>query len=184
MTNPVIEAIKARRSIRKYLPEPLKEEELAAILEAGAYAPSAHNDQSWHFTLVRNRELLEEISAKSKALMADNGTDWVRDMGRNPQFHLFYRAPAVVVVSMRKNALSPLVDCSAAIENMLLAAESLDIGSCWIGLARYYFALPECRAALKLPEGYEPCYAVTFGYKGQRPSRALPRKADAVNYID
>jgi nitroreductase len=184
MTNPVLEAIKSRRSIRKYLPEPLKEEELAAILEAGSYAPSAHNDQSWHFTVVRNKELLDEISAKSKALMAEQQTDWVRTMGSNKLFHVFYHAPAVVVVSMRKDALSPLVDCSAAIENMLLAAESLDVGSCWIGLARYYFSLPDCRGRLKLPEGYEPCYAVALGRKGQRPSRALPRRKDAVNYID
>jgi nitroreductase len=184
MTNQVLETIRSRRSIRKYLPEPLKEEELTAILEAGAYAPSAHNDQSWHFTVVRNKALLEEMNAKSKALMAENKADWVREMGANPQFHLFYHAPAVIVVSMRKAALSPLVDCSAAIENMLLAAESLDVGTCWIGLARYYFSLPESRAALKLPEGYEPCYAVTLGYKGQRPSRALPRKAPPVTFID
>jgi nitroreductase len=184
MTNQVLEVIKSRRSIRKYLPEQLKEGELAAILEAGAYAPSAHNDQSWHFTVVRNKELLEAVSAKSKALMAENKTDWVREMGRNAQFHLFYHAPVVVIVSMRKDALSPLVDCSAAIENMLLAAESLDIGSCWIGLARYYFSLPECRAGLELPDGYEPCYAVALGRKGQRPSRALPRRKGAVTYID
>jgi nitroreductase len=72
----------------------------------------------------------------------------------------------------------------AAIENMLLAAESLDIGSCWIGLARYYFTLADEVAKLKLPEGYEPCYAVTLGYKGARPKNALPRKADAVNFIE
>ena len=184
MTNQVLEAIKSRRSIRKYLPEPLKQEELDAILEAGAYAPSAHNDQPWHFTVVRDKALLDRISAKSKELMAEQGTDWVRTMGQNRLFHLFYHAPAVVIVSMRKEALSPLVDCSAAIQNMLLAAESLDIGSCWIGLARYYFSLKEEVAALGLPEGYEPCYAVTLGYKGQRPSRALPRKAPPPNYID
>lgn len=184
MENPVLKAIKSRRSIRKYLPDPLKQEELDAILEAGAYAPSAHNDQSWHFTVIRDRALLDRISEKTKELMARQSTDWVKTMGENKLFHVFYHAPAVVVVSMRKDALSPLVDCSAAIENMLVAAESLDIGSCWIGLARYYFSLKEELPRLKVPEGYEPCYAVTLGYKGQRPSRALPRRKDAVSYID
>jgi len=182
--NSVIENIKKRRSIRKYLPTPLKDSELKAILEAGAYAPSAHNDQSWHFTAVRNKELIDRISVKSKEVMAAQDPDWVNDLGKNKKFHLFYNAPAVIIVSMRKDAMSPLVDCSAAIENMLLAAESLDIGSCWIGLVRYYFTLKEEMPRLKIPDGYEPCYAVTLGYKARRSSRALPRKEGAVNYID
>ncbi len=182
--NLVLQTIRNRRSIRKYLPEQIKEAELQAILEAGLYAPSAHNDQSWHFTVIRNKELLDRISDKAKEKMAGQDAGWVRTMGQNKLFHLFYRAPAVIVVSMRKDAMSPLVDCSAAIENMLIAAESLDIGSCWIGLARYYFSITEELPRLKLPEGYEPCYAVTLGYKDQRPARALPRKEDVVSYID
>jgi len=182
--NQVLQTIKSRRSIRKYLPEQLKDAELQAILEAGAYAPSAHNEQSWHFTVIRNKELLDRMSSKAKKLMAAQETDWVKTMGTNKLFHVFYHAPVVIVVSMRKSAMSPMVDCSAAIENMLLAAESLDIGSCWIGLARYYFSIREELPRLKIPEGYEPCYAVTLGYKDQRPSKALPRKEGAVSYID
>jgi len=181
--NKVLETIKSRRSIRKYLPEQLKEAELAAILEAGAWAPSAHNDQSWHFTVIRNKELIDRISEKAKEQMAAQDSDWVRTMGRNKAFHIFYHSPAVIVVSMRKDAMSPLVDCSAAIENMLLAAESLAIGSCWIGLARYYFSLKDELPRLNIPAGYEPCYAVALGYKDQGPG-AQPRKKDAVNYID
>lgn len=184
MKNPVLEAIKNRRSIRRYLPDQIKDAELAAILEAGAYAPSAHNEQPWHFTVIRNRELLDRISDKSKELMAAQETDWIKKMGQNPDLHIFYKAPTVVVVSTRLGAMSPKVDCAAAIQNMLLAAESLDIGSCWIGLARYYFSLEAERPLLGIPDGYEPFYAVTLGYKAQRPSRALPRKKDLVNYLD
>src|SRR3989338_8753119 len=121
--NKVLETIKNRRSIRRYLPEPLKQGELDAILEAGLYAPSAHNDQPWHFTVIRDRALLDRISRLSKELMLKSDLDWMRAMGANESFHVFHNAPAVVVVAMRSNALSPLVDCSAAIENMLLAAE-------------------------------------------------------------
>lgn len=184
MTNQVLEVIKSRRSIRKYLPEQIKEEELQAILEAGLYAPSAHNDQSWHFTVIRNKELIDRISAKSKEIMAVQTTDWVREMGCNEKLHILYNAPAVIVVSMKKGTIAPMVDCCAAIENMLLAAESLDIGSCWIGLARYFFALKDEVAALNIPEGYEPCYTVALGYKGHRPAGALPRTAPPVTYID
>jgi len=184
MKNPVLEAIKNRRSIRRYLPDQIKDAELAAILEAGAYAPSAHNEQPWHFTVIRNRELLDRISDKSKELMAAQETDWIKKMGQNPDLHIFYKAPTVVLVSTRLGAMSPKVDCAAAIQNMLLAAESLDIGSCWVGLARYYFSLESELPLLGIPDGYEPFYAVTLGYKAQRPSRALPRKKDLVNYLD
>lgn len=182
--NKVLEVIKSRRSIRRYLPDPLKQEELDAILEAGLYAPSAHNDQPWHFTVIRDKALLDRISRLSKELMLKGDLDWMREMGANPQFHVFHNAPAVVVVSMRKDALSPLVDCSAAIENMLLAAESLDIGSCWIGLARFWFSMAEEVKRLNLPAGYDPCYAVTLGYKGHRPAKALPRRPGTVAYLD
>jgi len=182
--NNVIKTIKSRRSIRKYQPKPLKDAELKIILEAATYAPSAHNDQPWHFTVVRNRKLIDRISLKSKELMALQKTDWIKAMGNNKSFHLFYNAPVVIVVSMRKAAVAPLVDCSAAIENLLLAAESLDIGSCWIGLARYYFSLKDELPRLKLPENYEPCYAVALGYKAQRPSRSLPRKKGVISYLD
>lgn len=182
--NKVIEVIKNRRSIRKYLPDPLKKEELETIIEAGLYAPNAHNDQPWHFTVIRDKDLIDRISSVSKEGMAKSGMDWMREMAANEKFHVFYGAPAVVVVSMRKDAMSPLVDCSAAIENMLLAAESMDIGSCWIGLARFWFAAGDEVKKLGLPDGYEPCYAVAFGYKGHRPSKALPRKENAVAWID
>ena len=113
--NYVIENIRKRRSIRKYLSKPLKKSELQAIIEAGTYDPSAHNDQSWHFTVIRNRELIDRISAKSKEVMAAQKPEWVNAMGKNKKFHLFYNAPAVIIVSMRKDAMAPIVDCSAAI---------------------------------------------------------------------
>ncbi|HOX24055.1 MAG TPA: nitroreductase family protein, partial [Elusimicrobiales bacterium] len=149
--NKVLEAIKNRRSIRKYLPGQLKQAELDAILEAGSYAPSAHNDQPWHFTVIRDKELLDRISRLSKEGMLASKLDWMREMGANEGLHIFYHAPAVVIVSMRKDALSPLVDCSAAIQNMLVAAESMDIGSCWIGLARFWYSMPEEVKTLNLP---------------------------------
>ena len=76
------------------------------------------------------------------------------------------------------------VDCSAAIENMLIAAESLGIGSVWLGLMRFYYQQEEAREALGIPEGYEPFYSVAFGYKAEEQQPVMPpRIEDAVNYI-
>lgn len=181
--NEVIENIKKRRSIRKYLPEQIKEAELNEIIEAGMYAPSAHNDQSWHFTVIQNKELIDLISVKTKESMANSEVEWISKMGKNEKLHVFYNAPTVIIVSGRDGAYSPLIDCSAATQNMILAAESLNIGSCWNGLVRFFFGQKEEMGKLNIPEGYTPFYAVSFGYKQVTPSRALERKKDVVSYI-
>lgn len=181
--NEVIENIKKRRSIRKYLPEQIKEAELNEIIEAGMYAPSAHNDQSWHFTVIQNKELIDLISVKTKESMANSEVEWISKMGKNEKLHVFYNAPTVIIVSGRDGAYSPLIDCSAATQNMILTAESLNIGSCWNGLVRFFFGQKEEMGKLNIPEGYTPFYAVSFGYKQVTPSRALERKKDVVSYI-
>ena len=181
--NKVLETIKNRRSIRKYSSEQIKNEELDIILESAIYAPTGHNDQPWHFTVIQNKELIDEMSVESKKLMAESPVDWMAKMGKSEQLHLFYNAPTVIVVSGKKDAVSPLVDCCAAIQNMLIAAESLDIGSCWIGLVKFFFENPENVAKFNLPENYEPYYAVCFGYKGSLNNKAPERNKNVVNYI-
>lgn len=182
MTNPILEAIKSRRSVRKYKPEQISKPELSAILEAGSYAPSAHNMQSWHFTVVQNSELLNFISEQSKKGMQKSNMDWAVNLGLNENYHLFFHAPTVIFVSGNKNSISPLVDCSAAIQNLLLAAESLNIGSCWIGLVRFFFADADNISKLNLPTDYLPYYAVTLGYKSE-PNSVVERTVHSVNYI-
>jgi len=181
--NAVIENIKKRRSIRKYLPEQIKENQLNEIIEAGKYAPSAHNDQSWHFTVIQNKELIDFISAKAKESMSNSEVEWISKMGKSEKLHIFYNAPTVIIVSGKDEAFSSIVDCSAATENMILAAESLDIGSCWNGLVKYFFQYKDEMSKLNIPEGYTPFYAVSFGYKQDTPTKVLERKNNVVNYI-
>ena len=181
--NEVLETIKSRRSIRKYLPEQINNEELDIILESAIYAPTGHNDQPWHFTVIQNKELIDEMSAVSKKLMEESSVDWMVKMGKSEHLHLFYNAPTVIVVSGKKGTVSPFADCCAAIQNMLIAAESLDIGSCWIGLVKFFFENPENVKKLNLPENYEPYYAVCLGYKGSSNNVAPERNKNVVNYI-
>ncbi len=182
--NKVIEIIKSRRSIRKYSEEQIKDEELNTIIEAATFAPSGHNDQPWHFTVLQNKELMDYTSEKTKKLMTQSDEEWIVKMGINEKFHLFYNAPTVIIISGRKDAHSSLIDCSAATQNMLLAAESLNIGSCWIGLIEFFFNDKEEVKKLNIPEGHTPYYAVTLGYKMTSTNmRALERKKGLVNYI-
>ncbi len=184
--NQVLETIKSRRSIRQFKPDQLKEADLAAIIEAGRYAPSAMNGQSWHFTVIQNKELLDRMSVQVRDLYKDIDSPRIKERLKDPNWQAFYRAPAMVVVSGNKEAKFHQTDCAAATQNMLLAAHSLGIGSCWIGIIAQLLESPEGEKfarELKVPEGYKPLYAVALGYPDGEPPQAAPRKEDAVRYI-
>jgi len=182
ITNVVLETIKNRRSIRKFKSEQVKQEELEAILEAAIYAPTGHNDQPWHFTIIQNKEVIQHISDKSNEIMAQSEIEWISKMGKKNR-HILYNAPTVVVVSGKEGTYSPLTDCSAAIQNMLLAAESLNIGSLWNGLAEACLSIEEEARSLNIPNGYKPYYAIALGYKDCEQPSTLERHRDVFTFI-
>lgn len=119
-----------------------------------------------------------------KKVMASLPVDWIAKMGKSERLHVFYRAPTVIMVSAKKEgAATPLIDCSAAVQNILLVAESLGIGSCWIGFAKFFFQDPENLKKLEIPEGYEPHFAVSLGYKTSVDKVVPERNKNVVNYI-
>ncbi|OFI01555.1 FMN reductase [Clostridium acetireducens DSM 10703] len=182
--NNVIETIKNRRSIRRFTEEQIQDTHLNAILEAGIFAPTGHNDQPWHFTVIQSKDMLNYISTKTKEFMAKSEEEWISAMGKSERLHLFYNAPTVIIVSGRENSYSPLIDCSAATENMAIAAESLNIGSVWVGLVNHFFEHKEEVSKLNIPEGYVPYYALCIGYKNMsKPVKTPERKRDVINYI-
>jgi len=183
MENQVLQAIRNRRSTRKYKEEQISEEELQAILEAGIQAPSAVNEQPWHFTVVQNKEMINHMSKKAKEEMIQSDNEGAVTFGKS-DVNIFYHAPTVIIVSGKKDVPSSLVDCSAAIENMLIAAESIGLGTVWVGFVRFFFKLHNEVKKLKLPEGYEPFYAVVVGYKENDDIVGAPvRNREVVNYI-
>jgi nitroreductase len=181
--NDVIKTILSRRSVRAYTDKQLSQEDLDLILEAGRYAPTAHNEQPWHFTVVQNKALLDEINASSKAVMAKKDDEWLRMMGRDPAAHLTYNAPTVIFVSAKSDAIGMQTDTCAAVENMMLAAESLGIGSVWVGLLWFFLDLEEAPVKLQLPEGFKPCHGVAFGYASGPKLPAPLRNPNVVTYI-
>jgi nitroreductase len=181
--NHVLENIKNRRSVRQYKNEQIKGEEMDKILEAATYAPTGGNDQPWHFTILQNEDLINEINEGSKAVMREMDVEWIAQMGSTEEFNIFHRAPTVVIVSGRKDAVTPMVDCSAAVQNMLLAAESMDIGSCWIGFAKFFFENPENMKKFNIPENYEVHFGVSLGYKVRENPQASERNKEVFNYF-
>lgn len=174
--NEVLLNIKNRRSVRRYKSEQVKREELDQILDAAISAPSACNEQPWFFTVIQNAELIEEISSKTLEEMRKSPEEWIVNMG-NKCKSVFYGAPTVIVVSGKDQGYSPITDCSAAIQNMLLAAESLNIGSVWIGLTDHYFKTQHnYKELLNIPEGYSAFYTVALGYKIDHRIKEGPKK--------
>lgn len=162
LTNPVIEAIANRRSIRAYTAEPVSAEELDTIVQCGILAPSARNLQPWLFATVTDKALMDRISQMTCA-------------ARNDDFHVFYHAPAIIVISGVTESRWAPTDCGIAIENMCLAAHSLGLGTCIIGMVRDTLNDPELRAALKVPDDHTPIMALAVGHPADAPA-AKPRE--------
>lgn len=183
--NNVLEVLKSRRSIRAFLETQIKDEEVEAIVEAGLYAPSAKNAQPWHFTVVQNKELIDEMSVEIKENLKNSPIEFFKALGNDEKYHAFYNAPTVVIVCGQEAVPSVNADCSAAIQNMQIAAESLNIGSCWMGPTKFLFAGNKAKHyldKLEIPEGYACQYSIVLGHKKMEPT-APPRKENTVNYI-
>jgi nitroreductase len=184
--NETLKVLRERRSTRKFKSEQISSSELQAILEGGLYAPSGGNDQSWNFTVIQNAELLEELNVQSKEALKSHPNEIVQKMAINDKYNVFYEAPTVIIVSGRETAIAPELDCAAAAENMLIAAESIDIGACWITFVGFLFNSEKgakYKEKLTIPEGYTPYYAVVLGYKAVNLTNAAERKENTVQYI-
>ena len=165
--NEVICAIEGRRSIRSYRTDPVPEEKLEAVVKAGLMAPSAMNQQSWHFVV---------ISGKGAERYR---TYCIEKLGRDP----YYGAPAMILVFGKKDAIAPVCDGSLAIGNLLLAAKALGLGSCWIHCVNDLFKEDAAAAEWGVPAGYRPVGSVALGFPAGEAPAAKPRKEGTVTRI-
>ena len=186
--NDIIQTILTRRSVRAYQPRQIGEKDLQEILLAGQYAPTAMGDQLWHFTVVQNAELKEKLQLLCKASFKNSDIPSLRELSSRDDVHVFYHAPTLVIVSADSKALAPLWDSVLAMENMLLAASSLGISSCWVHSPMIVYGAPEGPASLSsiglnFPEGHVPYAAAVFGYSAQPLPEAAPRKPGTVTLL-
>ena len=169
--NEIIKAMLDRRSCRFYTKEQIKEEELSQILLAGTYAASGMNMQSAKIVVVQDAETREQLRSMNAAVM---GT---------PDADPFYGAPTICVVLADPASNNWFADGCLVMGNLMLAASSLGIASCWINRALEEFDSPEGKALLKqwgIDENYRGVGHCILGYAAADLPAAKPRKEDYI----
>lgn len=168
------EAMLTRRSIRSYLSDPVPDDLLNKVLEAGTYAATGRGAQSPIIIAITNREVRDKLSALNARIM---GTE------SDP----FYGAPVVLVVLARKDMPTHVYDGSLVMGNLMLAAHELGLGSCWIHRAKEEFELPEGKELLESlgldADAYEGIGHCILGYPAGEAPEPKPRKENYVYRI-
>ncbi len=150
----IMEGILTRRSIRRFTGEVISEENLEAILKAGFAAPSAHNRRPWHFVVLKEKAILENITTV------------------HPYAKMLPQAGCGIVVCGDNDAQKlegfMIADCAAAIQNMLLAANGLGLGSVWCGLYPITEITEPMKELLNLPGNITPIGLVVVGHTDEK----------------
>ncbi len=153
-----IDAILTRRSIRKYTNEPLPDLVIHELLRTAMSAPSAGNEQPWHFIIIKNRRVLEQI------------------MKIHPYSQMLKEAPVAILIcgdlNLEKHKGFWAQDCSAATENLLIAARAKELGAVWLGVYPRDDRVQGLRRLLNIPDNAVPFALIAIGY----PAEVKPRE--------
>ena len=163
------EDLLTRRSVRKYSDRPVEDEKLDKVLTAGLYAPTGMNNQVPVMVAVRDKATRDRLSRMNAAVMGASGDP-------------FYGAPCVIVVLSDPERMTWVEDGSLVLGNLMNAAHSLGLGSCWIHRAKECFDTPEGKALLRawgVPENYRGVGNCILGYAAEEPE-AKPRKSGRI----
>ena len=194
-----LEAILTRRSTRNYRQDAVEAEKIEKILEAARQAPSGGNNQTNHFLVIRNPEVLRKLALMAEEAFA--GMEITEDtykslknsivLSKKGGYVFYYNAPVMIVVANRNDYGNNIADCACAIENMMVAANALDLGSCWINQLKWLNEDPgivDYLHTLGIKEDERVYGSVIIGYPASDsglPNRSLmPQKGNEVTYID
>jgi len=174
--NEIIQAMLERRSCRSYRPDAVPQAILDQIAEAGLYAASGRNLQAARIIIVTDKETRDSLSKMNCEIG-----------GWAPEFDPFYGAPALMIVLADKSCPTYLYDGSLVMGNLMLAAHTLGIGSCWIHRAQQEFESEEGKALLRklgIEGDWEGIGHCVLGYPQENtPAEAPPRKENRVSQI-
>ncbi|XHH10492.1 MAG: nitroreductase family protein [Candidatus Bathyarchaeia archaeon] len=193
------DALKQRRSIRKYTNQPVAETLVLEVLEAAGWAPSAHNSQPWRFIILRNAQVKRELAERmAEAWAADLKKDGVTAEEEKyiEKRERFANAPVLILACLTMEGRHRFPDVErqacerdlaleslgAGLENLLLAAHMAGLGACWFCAPA--FCKDTVRKVLKIPEGVEPSALIMLGYPAETPTTPVRKPLKDYCYCD
>ena len=183
----IIDIIKTRRSVRNYKEDSLSDEDIKFLIDCAKYAPSGMNMQPWSFLVIQNKEVINKLSESGKQALIPLAGQIVNNPGNEAGFisflktkgtNLFYNSSLLVIILGNKKSITADWDCAMAAQNMMLAAHSRGIGSCWIGLALPALMDEKILQELGAPSGYKAVAPLIFGYPQGKTSITIPERRE------
>lgn len=193
-----LKAILTRRSTRNYRSDAVEPEKLNKILEAARQAPSGGNNQTNHFLVIQDREVLQKLVGMTETAFAGMEADentyaslrHAIQASKKGGYVFCYNAPVLIVVANQRDYGNNMADCACAIENVMIAANALDLGSCWINQLRWLNEEPtlvEYLCSLGMKASERVYGAVIVGYPasvdGLPDRKHMPQKGNEVTFL-
>jgi len=170
--NQIMNTIKKRRSIRKYKDKPLSKETINSILESAKHAPTARNLQQLEYTVITNKHLIKKLSNKIITILKKK----YPSIGvRDKEDPMFYNAPLLIIITGPEKNRWIYSDAALAVQNIMLYATSIDLGTCFIGMARHLEEDRGILEELKISEDRKIAAAVICGYPDEQPPEKKKR---------
>lgn len=193
--NETLRTIKTRRSVRKFKKETLSREHLVEIIEAGRFAPSGGSNQTCHIIAVENIAVLKELSALVLEELAkmEVTPDTYKSLAncitlaKKGTYDFTFKAPAIIIVTNRTTYSNSMADSACMLENMMLAAHSLGVGSCWLNQLHWLTDNKRIRDylyGLDMDGEYSVYGSLALGYPDMEILPPLPRTGNKFNIIE
>jgi len=173
----IMDIIKKRKSIRVYKDKPLPKDVISSILEAAKYAPTARNMQELEYKVITNKALMKKLSGGIMAAVQKEGMSLKGPPGAKPDF--FHSAPLLIVITAPRENSWAATDAALAVQNIMLYCTSVNLGSCFIGMARFIEKDKASLKALRIADNIGIVAAVICGYPDENPApREKKQKAE------
>jgi len=170
----LMNALQERRAVRSFRPDAVSREVLQELVDAAVWAPSYMNLQPWSFGICADANAIARFDQQAKQFLLSahgSGADYVaeREELARPDFKLFYDAPALIVVYATRPDIDADLACAMAAYNLMLAAHTMGLGSCWVSQARPWLASAEGRTAMGVPREFRVVAPIILGAPAAAP---------------
>ena len=164
-----IKCIETKRSVRAYTDEVISDEIMNQLIELGTKASTGSNMQPWGFVVIQDKDEIDKMSEAIKEELLKNLEDYphlkqYKNWLENPNYSVFNHASNLLIIYGNKESYYYREDCSLCAANIMLAAHSMNIGTCWIGFAEYYANTPEFKKKYHVPENFDLVCTMSMGY--------------------